>query len=154
VTASVRRTVEVGVDPATAFELFTAHIGEWYVGGPHAWRDPSRAVGMRLEPGVGGRWIEVWDRASGEGCEHGVVRVWEPASRLVVAYRHPWLPAEPPTELEIRFDACDAGTRVVLEHRGFERLPADAAARFLTPRAWSALMSWFTTYAAARTGGA
>jgi uncharacterized protein YndB with AHSA1/START domain len=148
VTASVRRTVEVGLDPAAAFELFTEHIGEWYVGGPHAWRDPSRAVGIRFEPRAGGRWIEVWDAESGEGCELGIVRVWEPASRLVVAYRHPWLPPEPLTELEIRFDECPGGTRVVLEPRGFEHLPPDAGARFLSPRTWSALLSWFTTYAA------
>lgn len=146
--AAVRRTVEVAVDPETAFALFTERIGDWYVGGPHAWRDPGRAVGMRFEPGVGGRWVEVWDAESGEGCEVGTVLVWEPGTRLVVAYRHPWLPPEPPTELEVRFDPVGAGTRVVLEHRGFDRLPPEVVARFLSPRAWSRLMTWYTAYVA------
>src|ERR1041384_2149382 len=64
---SVVRTVEVTLDPLRAFEAFTGEIGEWYVGGPHSWNDPQRAVGIRFEPGVGGRWIEVWDEVTGEG---------------------------------------------------------------------------------------
>ena len=146
--ASVRRTIEVAADPDTAFTIFTEHIGDWYVGGRHAWRDPSRAVGIRFEPGVGGRWLEVWDAASGEGYEIGTVRVWEPGQRLVVSYRHPRLPPEPLTEIEVRFDPVDGGTRVTLEHRGWDRLPPEVVAGFLTPRAWGALVQWYGAYVA------
>lgn len=151
-TASVRRTVSVAVDPLTAFTVFTEHIDEWYLGGRHAWTDPDRAVGIRFEPGVGGRWLEVWDADSGEGYEIGVVQAWEPGSRLVVSYRHPRLPPAPLTEIEVRFDAVDGGTRVTLEHRGWDRLPPDAVANFLTPRAWSTLVRWYTTYLAGGNG--
>jgi uncharacterized protein YndB with AHSA1/START domain len=144
--ASVRRTVEVAVDPKTAFAVFTERIGDWYVGGRHAWMDPDRAVGIRIEPGVGGRWLELWDADTGAGYEMGVVRAWEPGSRLVLSYRHPRLPPEPLTEIEVRFAPVDGGTRVTLEHRGWDRLPPDVVAAFLTPRAWGALLRWYTNY--------
>jgi uncharacterized protein YndB with AHSA1/START domain len=142
--ASVRRTVEVAVDPHTAFAVFTEEIGDWYVGGRHAWQDPERALGIRFEPGVGGRWLEMWD--DGGGYELGVIQAWEPGSRLVVSYRHPRLPPEPLTEIEVRFEPVDGGTRVTLEHRGWDRLPPDAVAAFLTPHAWGALVGWYTDY--------
>jgi len=57
-SARVVRTVDVAVDPATAFEVFTAEIDDWYERGRYSWHDPKRAVRIRFEPGVGGRWIE------------------------------------------------------------------------------------------------
>ena len=51
---------------------------------------------------------------------------WEPPDRLVIA----WKPNDgpnPPTELELEFiELDDGGTRVDLEHRGWERLGAKA----------------------------
>lgn len=146
--ASVRRTVEVAVDPSTAFRIFTEHMDEWYVGGRHAWHDPHRAVGIRIEPGVGGRWLEVWDAETGDGYEIGVVQVWEPGSRFVVSYRHPRLPPEPLTEIEVRFRPAGGGTRVTLEHRGWDRLPADVVAGFVTPQAWGSLVRWYAEHVA------
>jgi uncharacterized protein YndB with AHSA1/START domain len=147
--ASVRRTVQVPVDPATAFRLFTADIGTWWRPGPHSLVDPARAVGMVIEPRVGGRWLEVWDTATGEGYEHGRVTTWEPGRRLVIAYRHEALPPEPATEIDVAFEPAGAGTRVVLEHRGWERLPPEVVAAYVRPRMWGALMSWYVAYAAA-----
>jgi len=152
--ASVRRTVEVPIDPETAFSIFTEHMDEWYVGGRHAWHDPRRAVGIRIEPGVGGRWLEVWDADTGDGYEIGVVQVWEPGVRFVASYRHPRLPPEPLTEIEVRFTPVGGGTRVTLEHRGWDRLQPDAVTGFLTPQAWGSLVRWFVEYVERRrTGG-
>jgi uncharacterized protein YndB with AHSA1/START domain len=148
--ASLARTVEVAVDPLTAFDVFTAEIDTWYVRGPWSWNDPDRAVGIRIEPGVGGRWLELWDEAGDEGFEIGRVQVWEPGRRLVMTYRSRWLPPEPSTEIEVRFDAVAEGTRVVLEHRGFDRLPPEAVARFVTRRAWAALLAAYSAHLAAR----
>ena len=83
----VTATVEVAVDPATAFAIFTEEIGQWWKPGPINWNDSDRAVGIRIEPGVGGRWIEVHDAATGEGLECGRILVWEPGVRLVFLYR-------------------------------------------------------------------
>jgi uncharacterized protein YndB with AHSA1/START domain len=146
VRPAVVRTVEVAVDPATAFERFTAEIGEWYQPGPYSWEDPERAVGIRFEPGAGGRWIEMWDEATGEGFEKGRVLVWEPGERLVVAYRTNHLPPDVPTEVEVRFEAVAGGTRVTLEHRGLDRLPPDVA-QLWESRAWVVFMGWFGEYA-------
>jgi uncharacterized protein YndB with AHSA1/START domain len=145
---SVVRTVAVAVDPVTAFQIFTDEIGDWYQSGPHSWNDPERAVGIRFEPGVGGRWIEVWDEATGEGYELGHVRAWEPGERLVVSYRNVRLPPTVETEIEVRFEPTAGGTRVTLEHRGLEALPADELARW-ERRAWVAFMGWFRDHAAA-----
>jgi Activator of Hsp90 ATPase homolog 1-like protein len=147
---SVVRTVEVAVDPLTAFETFTDEIGEWYQSGPHSWNDPERAVDIRFEPGVGGRWLEVWDEATGEGYELGRIQVWEPGKRLVVSYRNVQLPLGLETEIEVRFEPDGAVTRVTLEHRGLEALPPDELALW-ERRAWVNFMRWFRDHAGAKT---
>jgi uncharacterized protein YndB with AHSA1/START domain len=142
----VVRAVEVSVDPATAFQVFTEEIGTWYQGGAYSWNDPQRAVGIRFEPGVGGRWIEVWDEATGEGFELGRLTAWEPGRRLVVSYRAFDLPAEPRTEIEVRFDPIEGGTLVTLEHRGLDLLPPAMATSWRS-RSWIQFMRWFQEYA-------
>jgi uncharacterized protein YndB with AHSA1/START domain len=144
--ASLVRTVEVPVDPATAFRLFTEEIGEWYRSGAYSWNDPSRAVGIRFEPGIGGRLLEIWDEpGGGEGYELGRVLAWEPGARLVFEFRSAHLPPEP-TEVEVRFEARPGGTRVTLEHRGLERWPRDVVERH-ERFAWLEFMRWFGDYA-------
>ena len=137
---SVVRAVEVPVDPATAFRLFTDEIGEWYEGGRYSWNVPERAVGIRFE---GGRLLELHD--DGDAYEMGRVSVWEPGERLAFAYRSVHLPDELATEVEVRFEAAGEGTRVTLEHRGLDRLPPDEYARW-QDRAWVQFMRWFAVY--------
>jgi activator of Hsp90 ATPase-like protein len=144
---AIMRTVDVDVDPATAFEVFTEEIGRWYRSGPYSWNDPERAVGIRFEPGVGGRLIEVHDEATGEGFEMGRVLAWEPGSRLVCAFRSVFFPPEPLTEVEVRFEERDGATRVTLEHRGLDRLPPDFV-KTIEDRAWITFMGWFGEYVA------
>jgi uncharacterized protein YndB with AHSA1/START domain len=148
--ASVQRTIEVAVEPADAFEMFT-EIGEWWRPGPHAFVDPARAVGVRIEGGIGGRWVELWDPATGSGYERGRILAWEPPRRLLLDYRHPELPADPLTEIEVRFDASSVGTKVTLEHRGWDRLPPRVVARYVSSRIWSGLIRWYAEYVAAHT---
>jgi len=71
-------SVSVGVDPATAFTAFTQELDLWWVRGPINYFDSARAVGMRCEPGVGGRLLKVYDEGTGEGRELGRFTVWEP----------------------------------------------------------------------------
>jgi hypothetical protein len=79
---SVVRTVEVPVDPETAFRMFTEEIDDWYERGRYSWNDPERAVAIRFE---GGRLLEVWN--DGGAFEMGVVTMWEPGEQLAFAYR-------------------------------------------------------------------
>ena len=136
------RSVEVPVDPVTAFQAFTEEIGQRYRPGRYSWNDPTRAVGIRFEPGPGGRLVEVHDLVTGEGYEVGRILVWEPGVRLVMAYRNVHLPPTLRSEVEVRFERVEGGTRVILEHRGLDRLPA---ADFETwrGRAWLAFMDWY-----------
>ena len=147
----VTRTVEVPVDPADAFDIFTRDIDAWYGRGPYSWNDPARAVGIRFEPGVGGRWLEVWDEATGDGYEMGRILEWEPGVRLVMTFRNVFLPPDPLTQIEVRFDPIETGTRVTLEHRGLEQLPPETLETF-TRRAWIAFMNAFGFYVASTRG--
>lgn len=147
----VTRTIDVPVDPATAFEAFTEEIDAWYGRAPYSWNDPKRAVGTRFEAGVGGRWVEVWDETTGDGYEIARILEWEPGVRLVMAYRSFSLPPEPRTEIEVRFDRIESGTRVTLEHRGLEQLPPETLETFAR-RAWIAFMKEFGAYVASTRG--
>ncbi len=144
----VSATVEVALDPATTFAVFTEEIGQWWRPGPLSWYDSGRAVGIRFEPGVGGRWLEVYDEASGDALEIGRITVWEPGARLVLLYRDGGYDLDG-TEVEVRFEAIDGGTRVTLEHRGWERLAAELASkkRAIKRWGWADIMGWFKDWA-------
>jgi hypothetical protein len=143
---TIRRSVDVSVDAAAAFEIFTRDMHLWFQSTPYSWNDPDRAVGIRFEPGVGGRVVEIWDAATGEGYDWGRVLEWEPGRRFVLAYRCVFLPPEAQTEIEVRFERRGKGTRVTLEHRGFDKLPAEVYEEW-KGRAWRMLMEWFSDYA-------
>jgi uncharacterized protein YndB with AHSA1/START domain len=142
------RTVDVRVDPDTAFDVFTARMNDWWKPGPYSWHDASRAVGKRIEPWVGGRFLEVWDRASGEGYEEGRVLVWEPPRRLVFTFRALAEADEPETEVEVRFDPDAGGTRVTLEHRGLDRLSPARASRRRSGKGFGIMLGWFAEHLA------
>ena len=103
---SVTSSVQVPVDPALAFTVFTEELGCWWVQGPINFYDSSRAYGKRMEPGVGGRIIEVYDEASGDGLELGRITVWEPGERLA------WRSSVDDVETEVRFEGREGGTVV------------------------------------------
>jgi uncharacterized protein YndB with AHSA1/START domain len=84
---------------------------------------------MRFEPGVGGRLVEVYNEAAGDFHEVGKVLAWEPGSRLCFEWRAANYRPGQLTVVEVRFIAAATGTRVVVEHRGWESLPADHPAR-------------------------
>jgi hypothetical protein len=142
---SVVRTVEVRVDPVRAFEAFTDEIGEWYGSGPYSWNDPDRAVGIRFEPGVGGRLVEVWDSDTGEGYEMGRIVAWEPGRRVAWTFRSVHMRADD-TEVDVRFEPTERGTRVTLEHRGLEVLGPDELERSQR-YAWKAFIELYAEHA-------
>jgi len=106
---SVSSSVEVATDPMTAFTVFTEEIGCWWVQGPINFYDSARAYGKRIEPGVGGRVLEVYDESSGDGLEVARITVWEPGVRLG------WRSSVDDVETEVRFDESPGGTLVRVE---------------------------------------
>ncbi len=103
---TVSTAVHVCVDPATAFVAFTEEIDQWWVRGPINAFDSSRALAMRCEGGVGGRFIEVYDADSGEGLELGRITTWEPGERLS------FTSSVDDVHIDVRFTATDDGTEV------------------------------------------
>ena len=101
----------------------------------------ARAKTILIEPGIGGRWLEVWDESTGEGYELGRVLVWEPGERVVLSYRNVHLPPGD-TEVEVRFEPIGTATRVTLEHRGIAEMSEAQRAN-----AWLNFMAWFREYA-------
>lgn len=127
---SIRVTSRIDVDSATAFRLFTEQVNAWWRGGPRFRWHPERGGELRFEPGVGGRFLEVY--ASGESFEVGRIRVWEPPRRLVFGFRARSFASGESTEVEVRFAPSGAGGRatdVTVEHRGWASLRPDHPAR-------------------------
>ncbi|MBU4434585.1 MAG: SRPBCC domain-containing protein, partial [Alphaproteobacteria bacterium] len=71
--------------------------------------------------------------ASGKVFEVGRVRVWLPGEKLVVGWRQATFTPEMDTEVEVRFEAVEDGTRVTVEHRGWDSVPQAHVARHTFP---------------------
>ena len=121
VVEPVRRSVVVGCPPQRAWALFTDGIATWWPLATHSLGE-ERAVTCTLEARAGGRIFERLD--DGSERDWGTVTACEPPRRLVVCWS--LVPGRAATEWEVRFQADGAGTRVELEHRGWEALGADA----------------------------
>jgi uncharacterized protein YndB with AHSA1/START domain len=119
----LRRQVVVRRSTAEAFHIFTARIGAWWPLRDRYTVFQEYSQTCVIEPRVGGLVYEVSTR--GERSVWGTVLAWEPPHRLVLSW-HPGRGPETAQELEVRFLAVVGGTRVELEHRGWEKL-GDAA---------------------------
>jgi hypothetical protein len=102
-------TVEVEVDPATAFDLFTRDIAAWWRADRSLWGDVCGEP--RFENGL---------LMQGD-TEIGRVHAWEPGPRLAFSYGPPGVDPEERTDVEVRFEAVANGTRVVVRHGGWEK---------------------------------
>ena len=126
-TQTVTVSIEVAADPQLAFEVFTSEIDTWWLCGPkHRFRPPWNGK-LLFEPGPAGRLLEEY--ADGTTFVIGHVSQWSPGKRLVLSWRLPNFAAADVTEVDVRFDAIDGGTRVSVEHRGWEKLRRDHPAR-------------------------
>ncbi|HEY2332828.1 MAG TPA: VOC family protein [Acidimicrobiales bacterium] len=138
---SVSSEVEVGVEPAVAFQAFTEELDLWWVRGPiNFWSDGSRVVAVRCEPGVGGRIMEVLDSPeSGEVFVRAHITAWEPPARLC------WDSAQDDVSTEVSFTPTPSGTLVRVLHT----VPVDGTDSGGT--AWSRVVPrWFGDWVARR----
>ncbi|MEV8371896.1 hypothetical protein AB0P21_04115 [Kribbella sp. NPDC056861] len=136
---SASASVEVATDPAAAFHLFTAEIDLWWVRGPINFFDANRAIGMQIEPGVGGRVLEIYRYADPTTAEDvlelGQITAWEPGA--LFAYRS----SVDDTEVEIRFEPTETGTRVSVE----QVLTAGGTKAFYF---WPNVIGWYVDHTA------
>jgi uncharacterized protein YndB with AHSA1/START domain len=126
--APIRKSVTVDAPVGKAFDVFTESFARWW--------PKSKSIGKTalqsavIEPMAGGRWYEIGE--DGKECDWGEVLVWEPPSRVLLAWRigadwsyNPSLL----TEVDIRFIELGANsTRVELEHRKLENMGETAEA--------------------------
>ncbi len=130
-TSKVFVALRVKATPERAFAAFTGEIGAWWKPS-RLFQTTPRAPGvLTFEGGQGGRLIETL--ANGKVFEIGKVLAWEPPTRLVFAWRQASFPLELKTEVEVRFEAVGEETRVSVEHRGFDQVPSESAARHRFP---------------------
>jgi uncharacterized protein YndB with AHSA1/START domain len=148
---AARAEVVVDAPPEDAFQLFTDEIGIWWRRDTPYWNDPERGLSVRIEPGVGGRFLEVHDLESGTGIEVGRITRWEPGVRLSFTWWQVGWPDDVSTDVEVTFDPAGDGTLVRVEHTGFERAGAGAA-EFSAgyESGWRDLLGWFAEHATTR----
>jgi len=123
---SIRKEVLVKASPQRAFQAFTEKIDRWWPRSHHIGKaEMKEAI---LETREGGRWYETG--VDGSECNWGKVLVWDPPSRLLLAWQ---ITAEwqyDPnftTEVEISFvEEGPKSTRVTLEHRNIGRFGVKA----------------------------
>lgn len=126
-TSKVYVALRVKATPERAFAVFVGEIGDWWRPSGLFQTTPRAPGRMAFEPEEGGRLTETLE--SGKVFEIGRVLVWEPPLRLVFSWRQANFPVDLKTEVEVRFETVGDQTRVSVEHRGFDQVPADSAAR-------------------------
>jgi hypothetical protein len=150
--APVRKRVRVNADVARAFDVFTAGFTRWWPRGHHIGAAPMKDA--FLEPRAGGRWYERGE--DGSECEWGKVLVWEPPTRVLLAWQiNVQFKYDPSavSEVDIRFIAESPSVTIVeLEHRNIEKLGAGAAefrSKVDAPQGWGGILDLYAACAAA-----
>ncbi|GAA0606842.1 bleomycin resistance protein [Kribbella sandramycini] len=129
-------TVEVPVDPDTAFWIFTEEIDLWWVRGPINFFDAARATAMHIEPHLDGRILEVYALPD-DVLELGRITAWSPGNHFT--YRS----SVDDTQTHITFTPTDSGTEVTV----VQSLVQDGAKAFYF---WPNVISWFPAWLSRR----
>jgi uncharacterized protein YndB with AHSA1/START domain len=146
----LRLSVEVGCGPERAFELWTAETSRW-------WPDDHTATGTAparivFEPHEGGGVFEV--TTAGERVDWGRVLEWDPPRGLTYLW-HLRQDRADATEVRIAFVPIEGGgTRLEIEHRGWDRLGARGPdRRDANQRGWAGLLPHFVAECTAGRSG-
>lgn len=146
---TARVTTFVAVDPEDAFDVFTRETDLWWRRGMR-FRGGGDGSVVRFEGETERRLVEV--STGGETFEIGRVLAWERGLHLAFEWRgRAFAPGEV-THVDVRFEGASGGTRVTIEHAGWDAIPEAHRARHgLTGTAFAAMMGlWWgdlaTTY--------
>jgi uncharacterized protein YndB with AHSA1/START domain len=120
-------SLRVRASPARAFEAFTQDIGSWWR--PHAlFQITPRGDGvLQFEPGPNGRLFTTLP--NGKEFEIGRITRWEPPTCLAFSWRQATFTHEQQTHVVVCFEPVGDETRVTVEHRGWDAIPQEHAAR-------------------------
>jgi uncharacterized protein YndB with AHSA1/START domain len=132
-TSRVLVALRVAATPQRAFEVFTQEIHLWWQS-DGLFRFSRQSPGkLSFEPRPGGALIESYP--DGSSFEIGRITVWEPGARLGFTWRQASFELGQGTDVEVRFEAVGAETRVSVEHRGWDSVPQEHVARHGFPDA-------------------
>ena len=144
--ATVRASIDLALDPPATFEVLVDQLTL-----------ALARAGIRMESGMGGRVLA-------GPLTVGTIVSWRPGEHVALEW-HPadWSPDET-TAVDLRLERAGDGTRVTLEHRGWDGLVGDAddlvgwfagevAAPLLRAAAPAALGDWLTDRRARRPSG-
>jgi uncharacterized protein YndB with AHSA1/START domain len=141
----VRKSVTVPAAPQRAFELFTAHMHEWWPLATHS-VGAEEVVSVTFGEGVGAAIVETM--ADDTTSVWGTVTHWEPPYRVAFSW-HPGTAETQATRVEVTFTQSGPSTTVVrLIHSGWERRPDGASAREGYEYGWQPVVRCFADAAA------
>jgi hypothetical protein len=130
-TSRVIVALRVKAPPLRTFQAFTEEVGAWWQPNMLFQFTPRSPGRLAFEPptasGEGGRFTETL--GNGKVFEIGRITVWEPGVRLVFGWRQAAFASGQATEVEVRFEAVGEETRVTVEHRGWDTVPAAHVAK-------------------------
>ncbi|HZO81767.1 MAG TPA: SRPBCC domain-containing protein [Candidatus Binataceae bacterium] len=134
---TIRKSIRVERSPEASFRAFCKEISQWWPAG-------FSGVGSKvfLECEVGGRFYE--RRTDGSEYEIGRVTTYRPPSVVAFTWRAPsWDLA---TRVEIRFIPDAGGTRIELEHSGWEQDAKTREARGRYHSGWETMLGHYQTH--------
>ncbi|HYD72202.1 MAG TPA: SRPBCC domain-containing protein [Candidatus Binatia bacterium] len=126
-TSAVMVSLRVAAPPQRVFDAFTQEIGAWWRPSGLFQLTPRGDGELRFEGGEGGRLVT--GLPNGKEFEIGRITAWIPGERLAFTWRQATFAPEQLTQVEVRFEPVGEETRVTVEHRGWDTIPQDHAAR-------------------------
>ena len=125
-TEAIRRSVTVNCSVEHAFATFSERIHDWWPLGTHSIDQGETGSPPETVIFQGGAGGQIFERTKGgEDLKWADVVAYEPPHRFVLAWNPSREQERPQTEIEVTFTAEGDGTRVDLEHRGWEILAAE-----------------------------
>ena len=137
---TIRKSIRVERSPEISFRVFCHEMNRWWPGG---FGGPDTK--LFLEGRVGGRFYE--RHSDGSEYEIGRVTAYQPSNVVAFTWRAPsW---DFTTQVEVRFIPDGVGTRVELEHSGFEQNEKTREARKSYDNGWTTILGHFEKRVAA-----
>ena len=118
----VRVQTLVRLGPAEAFRRFTDEIDVWWRRGSR-FRWLTRGGTLRFVDGM------LVEESDGERFVVGRVTEWQPGEHLAFEWRAPTFSDGETTQVDVRFQSEEHGTRVSVEHSGWNAIRSDHPAR-------------------------
>src|SRR5574341_501336 len=129
-THKVERTITIAAPPERVWQAWVHEMNAWWTK-PY-YNDHSRVMGLRMEPGLGGRYIEEWG-ANGEGFLIGTITEWLPPLRLAYTWsERGWGGVQTLVQIELQPDG-NGGTQLHYTQSGFERGHRESKSRCAFP---------------------